>query len=169
MKKFLLKMIAIVDSEFGVAKNGKIPWSFEEDLKFFREKTLHSIIIMGRVTFFSIPNAPLHDRINYVISKSLKSPIPNIEIFSSLESALKNIENFSNFSNKKIPEVWIIGGASLYNYALEKDLIDEAFITQVHQNFYADQFINSKFLKKMNREIIFSEKNYSIIRFTKKI
>ena len=166
MKKFLLKMIAIVDSEFGIAKNGKIPWSFEEDLKFFREKTLHNIVIMGKVTFFSIQNAPLPDRINYIISKSLKSSIPNTKIFPSLEAALENIENFSN---KKIPEVWLIGGASLYNYALEKNLIDEAFITQVHQNFFADQFINSKFLKNMNHEIIFSEKKYRIIRFSKKL
>ena len=60
MKKFLLKMIAIVDSEFGIAKNGKIPWSFEEDLKFFREKTLHNIVIMGKELSFAEMLCLLH-------------------------------------------------------------------------------------------------------------
>ena len=63
-----LKMIAIIDSEYGLAKNGEIPWSFAEDLKFFYRKTKNNIVIMGRRTFESL-GAPLKNRANYIISK----------------------------------------------------------------------------------------------------
>ena len=161
---FSLKMIAIVDEDFGIAKNGKISWSFKEDLAFFKEKTTNNIVIAGRITFFSIPDAPLKNRINYIISKSLKSPVKGAEIFPSLEDALTDIEN--KFRENK-PEIWIIGGARLYNYALLHNLITEAFITQIHKKYNADKFINSSFLLSFKKEIIRRGENYTIFRYFK--
>ncbi|MDR0677487.1 MAG: dihydrofolate reductase [Holosporaceae bacterium] len=147
----MIKLIALVDSDFGISKNGTIPWSFSEDLKFFYKKTTGSIVVMGRNTFFSLSKGPLKNRINCVISKTLEST-DDIEIFYSLEEV-------------PYQDFWIIGGGQLYNYALKNDLVDYALISQVHDNYHADIFINRQRLKKMSQNVLFSNAKYSIIEF----
>ena len=41
-------LIAAVDKNLAIRKNGQIPWKIKEDLKFFKEKTEGTSIIMGR-------------------------------------------------------------------------------------------------------------------------
>ena len=127
----MIKLLAIVEKNFGLSKNGKIPWEFSEDRAFFQKMTRDSVVIMGRNTFFSHKNFPLKNRINCVITKI---NIPNVICFSTLEEAIKNYS-----------DAWIIGGAQLYNYALRKDLVDEAIITQVNQKYEADTFLETKY------------------------
>ena len=40
-------LIAAVDKNLAIGKDGKIPWEIKEDLKFFREKTEDTAIIMA--------------------------------------------------------------------------------------------------------------------------
>lgn len=150
-------MIAIVEKNFGLSKNGEVPWEFNEDRAMFRKLTQNSVVIMGRNTFFSHKNFPLKNRINCVITK-IKIPHqnPNVICFSTLEEALKNY-----------PDAWIIGGAQLYNYALKKDLIDEAIITHVNQKYEADTFLDTKYLANFDRELMIKEKKYSIWKLKK--
>ncbi len=46
-----LSIIVGVDSAAGFGKDGKIPWFFPEDLKYFQRITTPSICIMGRKTY----------------------------------------------------------------------------------------------------------------------
>ena len=39
-------LIAAVDKNLAIGKDGKIPWEIKEDLKFFREKTEDTAIII---------------------------------------------------------------------------------------------------------------------------
>ena len=48
------KLIALVDADFGISKYENIPWTFDEDMHFFRKVTQNFAVIMGRNTFFSI-------------------------------------------------------------------------------------------------------------------
>jgi dihydrofolate reductase len=149
----MIKLIAIVEKNFGLSKDGKIPWEFSEDRAFFQEMTQNSIVIMGRNTFFSHKNFPLKNRINCVITKKA---IPDVTCFSTLEGTIKNY-----------PDAWIIGGAKLYNYALQKDLVDEAIITQVNQEYEADEFLCVKYLENFDRELLKKEENYKIWKLKK--
>ena len=142
------KLIAIVEKNFGLSKNGEIPWEFDEDRAFFRKLTQNSVVIMGKNTFFSHKNFPLKNRINCVITKT---NIPNAICFTTLEEAVEHY-----------PDAWIIGGAQLYNYALRKDLVDEAIITQVDQEHDADTFIDAKYLENFDRELLTKKENYSV-------
>ena len=146
----MIKLIAIVDQNFGLSKNGEIPWEFEEDRRLFRKLTLNSVVIMGRNTFFSHKNFPLKNRTNCVISEK---EIPEAECFLSLESAIE-----------KYPDCWIIGGAKLYNYALEKDLVSDAIITQVKQSYGADSFLNADLLKNFSKKSCRKEKLILILQ-----
>ena len=146
----MIKLIAIVDSDFGVSKNGKIPWSFSDDLRFFREKTEGGVVVMGKKTYFSIPEPPLKNRINCVLSRSASS-IDGAEIFSDIDSVVA-----------KYPDMWVIGGADIYNQFLEKDLIQYAVIIKVHKSFDADKFINKNLLANFEMKTLFASEAYSI-------
>lgn len=144
----MVRLIAIVEKNFGLSKDGEIPWEFEEDRALFQKLTRNSVVIMGRNTFFSHKNFPLKDRINCVITKT---DIPNTICFPTLEEAVKTYH-----------DAWIIGGAQLYNYALQKNLIDGAIITQVNQEYEADTFLNTECLENFDRELVIKEKNYKV-------
>ena len=66
-----IEAIVAVDSKYGIAKDGKIPWKSKTDMKFFREQTTGNIIIMGSTTLLSLPNAlPLPNRLNIVLTRT---------------------------------------------------------------------------------------------------
>ncbi len=144
----MIKLIAIVEKNFGLSKDGGIPWEFGEDRAMFKKLTKNSVVIMGKNTFFSHENFPLQDRINCVITKT---NISNAICFPTLEEALK-----------KFSDAWIIGGAQLYEYALQRDLVDAAVITQVKRSYEADKFLNPEHLQKFERELIIEKENFCI-------
>ncbi|MDR0580992.1 MAG: dihydrofolate reductase [Holosporaceae bacterium] len=146
----MIRLIALVDSHWGVSKNEKIPWSFQEDRAFFREKTINSVVVMGRNTFSSIHYRPLKNRLNLVVSKTIKSTA-EIKVFESLEEI---VDKYADF--------WLIGGASLYNYALKNNFVRYALITRVNKNHSADKFIDAANLERFSTKIIFASKQYSI-------
>jgi dihydrofolate reductase len=100
-----INLIAAVDQNLAIGKEGKIPWEIKEDLKFFREQTLDSAIIMGRATFDSI-GRPLPQRKNIVMTRSPEQREGVYEV-TSKEEALKEASIFSEKIN-------IIGGEFIY-------------------------------------------------------
>ena len=54
-----MNFIVAVSENYGIGKDGKMLFDLKKDLQFFKEKTLNKIVVMGKKTFLSIPNAPL--------------------------------------------------------------------------------------------------------------
>ncbi|MEL7120752.1 MAG: dihydrofolate reductase [Bacteroidota bacterium] len=51
-----------------IGLEGDIPWRLSADLKYFKKKTIHRHVIMGRKTFLSI-GKPLPKRVNIVLTR----------------------------------------------------------------------------------------------------
>lgn len=124
-----INLIVAVDSQCnGIGKDGKIPWHSKEDMKFFKEITTgegNNAVIMGRTTYESI-GKPLPNRLNIVLSRTLKDNIPGVIVISSIEDAIKYAEE------QNIEDVFIIGGGSVYKESLNKNLINgHVFITYI--------------------------------------
>ena len=98
-------LIAAVDKILAIGKDGKIPWEVKDDLKFFRENTEDSAIIMGRATFDSI-GRPVPKRKNIVMTRTFKGREGVIEVNSS-KDALEQAKSYSEKIN-------IIGGEYIY-------------------------------------------------------
>ena len=124
MDKYDLNLIVASNKEGIIGTdNNSIPWYIPEDLKYFREKTLNSIVIMGRKTFDSLPNGrPLNNRINIVITKQLsqfQSQIyPNVFYtdFTNIDDFMLFLETIIEKTNQnQNPKIFVIGGSEIYN------------------------------------------------------
>ena len=94
--------------------NNDLPWSLKSDLAHFKEYTSNKIIIMGRKTFESI-GRPLPNRINYVVSTTIKN-IDGVKIFSSTKEAVD--EAYRECAGTQKDEIVIIGGGYLFRETL---------------------------------------------------
>ena len=65
------ELIVAMSKNGVIGNNNKLPWYIPEDLVNFSELTKGHIIIMGRKTFESLPNGPLKNRLNVVLSRTI--------------------------------------------------------------------------------------------------
>jgi len=117
--------IAAVDRKGAIGKGGKLPWHYSEDMKFFRETTTGNAVVMGRKTWLTI-GKPLKNRLNIVLSRdSSIEPQESLLVFSDIESVV-------SFSNSLATDLFVIGGAQIYEAFLphiEKWIITEVPLT----------------------------------------
>lgn len=128
----MLKMIVAMDNQQGIGLKNKLPWHIPEDLKLFKEMTLGHTIVMGKNTFLSIGRL-LPGRKNIVVSHDLNlaKKYPGIEV----------VDDFISYLNQIKPleiDVYIIGGASLYQQALP--YVEEISISRIHGTYECDVF-----------------------------
>ena len=117
--------IAAVDRKGAIGKGGKLPWHYPADMKFFKETTTGHAVVMGRKTWLTI-GKPLKNRLNIVLSRD-----PNIEPDESLV-VLTDIESVLSFNNSLTTDLFVIGGAQIYEAFLphiEKWIITEVPLT----------------------------------------
>jgi dihydrofolate reductase len=129
--------IVAVAENFAIGKDGKLPWHYSSDLKFFKQTTTGNAIAMGRKTFDSIGKA-LPNRLNIVLSRN--SQIVENNVFSA-----KSKDEVLALSKYLNCDLFIIGGASIYQEfadAIEKWIVTE--IPQTVEN--ADAFMPANFL-----------------------
>jgi len=110
--------------------NNQMPWHLSADLKRFKQITMDHPIIMGRLTFEAI-GKPLPGRTNIVVSRNHGFQPEGCVVAGSVESAIQQGCELSD-------EVFIIGGATLYEAALPA--ADTLYITQIHRDFSGDTF-----------------------------
>jgi len=99
----MINMIAAVSRNGIIGQNNSIPFHYPEDLRYFKEKTLNSTVIMGRKTYESV-GKPLPKRNNVIISSKIYSEVMS---YPTLKNALVNINDLDD-------NIWLIGGSLIY-------------------------------------------------------
>ena len=85
-------IIAAVADNGAIGKDNDLLWHIAEDMKYFRQKTTGSPVVMGYMTFLSIGGKPLPKRDNVVISIFPWPDRPDgIKVAGSLEEAYELI------------------------------------------------------------------------------
>lgn len=127
---FKFKLIACVDKNFGLGKDGKLLFKIPDDLKNFRALTLNNTIIFGRKTFATFPGGvPLDSRRNILLSQTAKK-IPGAEVVPSVRELFKILKP----GEKK----FVIGGGEIFSELMP--YADEIFLTVVDKEVEADTF-----------------------------
>lgn len=124
----IISAIAAVAENGVIGKDGQLPWSLPDDMKFFQRTTLNHHVISGRKNYESIPDRfrPLRDRVNIVVTRDKDFEAPGAIVCHSLEDALEIARR------AEVKEVFLIGGGQLYAEAFKKKLVDRVYLTTVH-------------------------------------
>lgn len=128
MKEIII--IAAVSENNVIGNKGKIPWHIADDLKRFKDITMGKTVIMGEVTFESLPVKPLPGRRNIVITQNKNFSHEGVETAYSFDEALSICSDED--------EVYIIGGQMLYEAAMK--IATRLELTRVHKNYDGDKF-----------------------------
>lgn len=127
-----ISIIAAVADNYAIGKNNKLIWHLPADMKHFKKMTTGHAVVMGKRTFESLPNGPLPNRKNIVLTSIPEGNYDKYYEAVSLRDAIDLCD--------KEDEVFIIGGSSVYKQALTFPAVEYMYITWVHHEFPADAF-----------------------------
>jgi dihydrofolate reductase len=123
-----LSLIVAVARNGVIGRGGDLPWRLSADLKRFKRLTMGKTMIMGRKTFDSIGRL-LPGRTTVVLTRQTDWSFPGARVAASLQEALV-------FDNPDQEEVFVIGGAQLYETALP--LADRLYLTRIETDVEGD-------------------------------
>lgn len=142
----MITLIAAAAENNALGKDNQLVWHLPDDFKRFKQITSGHYIIMGRKTFESFPK-PLPNRTHVIITRQKDYAFEGCIVVNSIEDAIKVCP--------KEEEVFIIGGADIYNQSI--DFADKIELTRVHANFEADAFFPE--INLNDWKLIFEEKH----------
>ena len=156
-----MKTIVCVDKEWGIGKKNDLLFHLSQDLKFFKEKTLNKVIVMGGNTLLSFPGSkPLPKRTNIVLTDVFtRDDCIVCETLDALKEELKKYDT---------DDIFVVGGAMFYRTMI--DYCNEAYVTKVDEIGEAEVFFPNLDMKDNWIEIESGEPivdNGHLIRFTK--
>jgi dihydrofolate reductase len=135
----ILAAVVVTDQNNAIGKDNKLLCHLPADLKFFKNTTMGSPVIMGRKTYESIGKL-LPGRRNLIITRSADYKVEGAELFHSVEWAIASC---------KEAKVFIIGGAEIFKQTIDR--VSEIYRTLIQHQFSADTFfpniLDSEFKK----------------------
>lgn len=124
-----MNLIAAVDQNWAIGKNGDQLCYIPADLKRFQALTTGHAVILGRKTLATFPGGrPLKNRRNLVLSRNPDFAPEGAEVFRDLDSLLDAAPE----------DAFVIGGESVYRALLAH--CDRAYITKIRRAWPADAY-----------------------------
>ena len=125
-------LVAAVARNGVIGRRGSLPWHLPEDMAHFREVTIGHPVVMGRITWESLPERfrPLPGRRNIVVTRQAEWQADGAARAGSVAAALELGAGSARVS--------VIGGAELYEQALP--LADELLLTELDVDVEGDRF-----------------------------
>ncbi|MBE7069390.1 MAG: dihydrofolate reductase [Ruminococcaceae bacterium] len=123
--------IAAVDKNWAIGNKGQLLISLPEDQKgVFKKYTAGHTVVFGRKTLETFPGQRLlPNRVNVIMSRSFDYQKEGAVI-------LHSVDELEDFLSLSADEVYLIGGASMYNSLI--GLCDKAIITSIRAEYEAD-------------------------------
>lgn len=162
-------VIVAVDEEGAFSKDGKIPWHYPEDFKWFQSQTKGHICVMGRTTYDDITN--------HLGDKAAESVLPGRRCFVVTSTPLPQnnataVSSISEVDKYLTPEdaeqgkiVFFIGGERIYREGIAK--ASTAFVTIVNKNVEGDRHFPTNYLMKhFTVDKVYKHESSPDLRFT---
>jgi dihydrofolate reductase len=106
----MITLVAALDRNRAIGRDGAMPWHLSDDLKRFKALTLGKPVLMGRRTALAI-GRPLPGRPNLVLTRASGAPFDGQTAVHSLDEAIARAGN---------SELMVIGGGEVYALALPR-------------------------------------------------
>lgn len=128
-----MNIIAAVDRNWAIGKNGRLLVSIPNDQKHFRQETMGKVVVLGRRTLQTFPQGmPLQGRTNMILSRDKDFHVKGALVLHSIEELLRKLEGYPS------QDVYCVGGESIYRQLLP--YCDTAHITKIDQTYEADTY-----------------------------
>ena len=130
--KTMKALIVAVDEDYGIGRDGDIPWYYAEDMKFFSKTTRGGVCIMGRKTYEDILDKVgnkerlLPKRESIVITSLPQDEVHGALVAKSFEEALEMADDLAKMTGG---DIFFTGGESIYKGCLP--FIDTALVTYI--------------------------------------
>jgi len=107
----MITLISAINKNNIIWKDNNLLYYIPKDLKRFKSLTLNKTIVMGKKTWDSLPEKfkPLPNRKNIILSRDSNLKIEWAIIYNDIEKLIQNEK-----------DLWIIGGAQIYNLFIKK-------------------------------------------------
>lgn len=139
-----MKMIVAANNKNVIGINNKLPFHCKEDLKWFKFMTMGSSCLVGRVTYETLPNLPGR---RLVILSSQK--LEKLEGATCINEQGFD-EELMTYNGKFLPK-WVIGGAKVYEFCLNKYIIDEVYVSRIKDDKDGDTYLPDLSKYKMRK------------------
>nr|APO33729.1 Dihydrofolate reductase [uncultured bacterium] len=155
-----MNMILSADLNWGIGCNNKLLDSIPSDMKFFREETTGKVVVMGRKTLESFPNAmPLANRTNIVLTQNPDFQVRGAVVVRSQEELMEKLKQYRD------DEIYVIGGESIYRMMLP--YCDTVHVTKINFAYEADtHFPNLDDMPEWEITAASDEQTYFDLEFT---
>lgn len=143
--KYPFQIIAAIDADRGIGKNGSLPWVHPSDLSSFKRKTDGHVLIMGRKTHESI-GFVLKGRVNIVMSRD-ESYRPSLGAFK-----VNSQEEASDIALSLDASPFVIGGREIYKLFMPMTGI--IHLTEIDKRHGCDTFMPVIDMEKWETEAV---------------
>lgn len=126
-----ISIIVAIAQNNAIGKDNQLLWHIPADLKRFKKLTTGHTIVMGKLTYYSLPIRPLPNRRSIVITDIPGEQIEGCTMAYSIQDAIEKMDDDN--------ENFIIGGGSVYRQFIP--FADQLYLTIVQRDFEADTFL----------------------------
>jgi dihydrofolate reductase len=159
-----MNMIVAVDANWAIGNKNNLLVRIPADHKMFRNETTGKVVVLGRKTLETFPNAmPLPNRKNIILSTNPDYTVKDADVVHSIDELLENLKQY------KDEEIYIIGGASVYEAMLP--YVDTVHVTKIDHEYEADAFFpnldkdeNWKITAESDEQVYF-DITYSFVKY----
>lgn len=124
-----ISLIAAVAQNGVIGRDNDLPWHLPDDFAFFKRKTSHHPIIMGRKSLEAL-GKPLPNRTNIVLTRNTEFSAAGVTVVHTLDEAIAEAKAINQ------TEIFVIGGAEIYKMALP--VATTLYLTEIHQAYEGD-------------------------------
>lgn len=145
-----------------MGKQGTLPWHIPDELAHFAQTIQNFPLIMGHLTYLSMPSRYFKERISIIFSRQKLQPAyPDQYFVTSLAECRALIESLSH------DKFFVIGGAQIISLFLQNHLIDEFLLTILKNKYEGDTFFPLTLLNGWKEDTIRETSSFTIHRYVK--
>jgi dihydrofolate reductase len=143
-------LIAAIDRDGGIGKDGYMPWYYPEDLKLFMNLTMGHTIVMGRKTFdgmFDRGKAPLKGRQNIIVTSQAAEYRSRFADKYSPSQLSFTTDLYCQDLNLDIDnKIFYCGGANIYQQIIDcpeetpENRVDIIYLSRFAESYDCDTF-----------------------------
>lgn len=126
-----MEIIVAADEAWGIGRDGDLLRRISADMKFFRAMTTGNVLVLGRKTLESFPNAkPLPNRVHIVLTRDKTYQAEGVVLCHDLAALPQALAPYAD------KRVFVAGGGSVYEQLLP--LCERAYVTRIYETYPAD-------------------------------